>query len=51
MKKEQIHGVCENHLNIELFCQTLARIIGEKEGVTLTYKIRRKDEPKEEKGA
>lgn len=36
-------GVFLNHLNVELFYQTLARIIGEKEGVKITVTVRPKE--------
>ena len=31
-------------VNIELFYQTLAKIIGEREGLEITFKIERKDD-------
>ena len=31
-------------LNIELFYQTLSKIIGEREGLEITFKIERKDD-------
>lgn len=37
------NGTFEGTLNVELFYQTLARIIGEKEGVELTVTVRPKD--------
>jgi len=37
------NGTFEGTLNVELFYQTLARIIGEKEGVKLTVTVRPKE--------
>lgn len=34
-------------MNIELFYQTLAKIIGEREGLEITFKIERKDKNNE----
>ena len=31
-------------MNLELFFQTLAKIIGEREGLEITFKIERKDD-------
>lgn len=40
--KEIKGGIIEGQLNVELFYQTLARIIGEKEGVKITVTVRPK---------
>lgn len=37
------YGTVEGHLNVDLFYQTLARIIGEREGIKLTVTVRPKE--------
>lgn len=40
-----LNGSVEGHLNVQLFYETLARILNEKyDGVKLTVTVRRKDE-------
>lgn len=43
-KAQELHGVFVNHPNIQLFYETLARIIGEQYGCEVTVKVTSKEE-------
>lgn len=46
-KPQEIHGKFMNQLNVELFYQTLARLVGEQYGVEVTVTVKPKDAQKE----
>lgn len=47
-KQPEIQGKMMNHLNVELFYQTLARLVGEQHGVEITVTVTPKESEKQD---